>query len=255
MKIIYAKDYDELSRKAANRIAAQVILKSESVLGLATGSSPLGTYRRLIKLYEAGDVHFSKCRAVNLDEYCGLPEENTQSYAYFMKENLFRHIDIRPENTYIPDGMNRDMEGECGRYEETVRSLGGVDLQLLGIGHNGHIGFNEPCDFFPKETHCVELSKQTVDANSRFFPKREDVPTHAYTMGIGTIMAAKKILLIASGEAKAPILLQMATGPVCPQVPASILQFHSDVTVIADEDALDMLMENAPYLIQELPEL
>ena len=253
MKIIYAEDYADLSRKAANQIAAQVILKPESVLGLATGSSPLGTYRRLIELYDAGDVDFAACRAVNLDEYCGLSEQNDQSYAYFMRENLFRHINIRPENTHIPDGMNRDMEAECRRYEEIISSLGGIDLQLLGIGHNGHIGFNEPDSSFSRYTHCVELAKQTVDANSRFFAKREDVPTHAYTMGIGTIMAANKILLIASGEGKAHILLEMATGPICPQVPASILQLHSDVTVIADKDALGLLMEKAPHLVTGAP--
>lgn len=253
MKIIYAKDYDDLSRKTANLIAAQVILKPESVLGLATGSSPLGTYRRLIELYEAGDVDFSACRAVNLDEYCGLSEDNGQSYAYFMRENFFRHINIRPGSTHIPDGMNRDMEGECSRYEDVIASLGGIDLQLLGIGHNGHIGFNEPAGSFPKRTHCVELTEQTVDANSRFFSRKEDVPTHAYTMGIGTIMAAGKILLIASGEAKARILLEMAAGPIRPQVPASILQLHPDAAVIADKEALSLLLEKAPELVTGAP--
>ena len=253
MRILYASDYNDLSRKAANIIAAQVILKPDCVLGLATGSSPLGTYKCLIEGYEKGDLDFSRCKAANLDEYRGLPKDNDQSYAYFMYENLFKHINIDMANTNIPDGMNADAEAECKRYDEAVRALGGVDIQLLGIGHNGHIGFNEPADEFPKGTHCVDLTQSTIDANTRFFARKEDVPTQAYTMGIQTIMSAKKILLIASGEGKADIVCRMAAGPVTPSVPASVLQLHNDVTIVADKEALSVLMEKAPEMIEGLP--
>ena len=253
MRILYASDYNDLSRKAANIIAAQVILKPDCVLGLATGSSPLGTYKCLIEGYEKGDLDFSRCKAANLDEYRGPPKDNDQSYAYFMYENLFKHINIDMANTNIPDGMNADAEAECKRYDEAVRALGGVDIQLLGIGHNGHIGFNEPADEFPKGTHCVDLTQSTIDANTRFFARKEDVPTQAYTMGIQTIMSAKKILLIASGEGKADIVCRMAAGPVTPNVPASVLQLHNDVTIVADKEALSVLMEKAPEMIEGLP--
>lgn len=170
-----------------------------------------------------------------------------------MYENLFKHINIDMANTNIPDGMNADAEAECKRYDEAVRALGGVDIQLLGIGHNGHIGFNEPADEFPKGTHCVDLTQSTIDANTRFFARKEDVPTQAYTMGIQTIMSAKKILLIASGEGKADIVCRMAAGPVTPNVPASVLQLHNDVTIVADKEALSVLMEKAPEMIEGLP--
>lgn len=254
MKILYAKDYESMSRKAANIISAQVILKPNCVLGLATGSSPIATYRQLIQWYDKGDIDFSACSTVNLDEYCGLPKDNAQSYAYFMYENFFRHINIRMENTNIPDGMNPDADAECRRYNGVIRDLGGIDLQLLGIGHNGHIGFNEPGGAFEKETHCVSLTRQTIEANKRFFDRIEDVPTKAYTMGIKSIMNAKKILLVASGESKSDILYRMATGPIEPGVPASILQLHNDVTVVADEPALKALLANAPEMVSGLPE-
>ncbi len=250
MRILYAADYNEMSRKAANLIAAQVILKPDCVLGLATGSSPLGTYKCLIEGYEKGDLDFSRCSAANLDEYCGLTKDNDQSYAYFMYENLFKHINIDMANTNIPDGTNADAEAECKRYDAAVAALGGVDIQLLGIGHNGHIGFNEPADSFAKGTHRVALTQRTIDANTRFFARREDVPTHAYTMGIKTIMSAKKILLIASGAEKAPIIYEMAAGPIVPSVPASVLQLHNDVTIVADAAALSVLLEKAPELVE-----
>ncbi len=253
MRILYAADYNDLSRKAANLIGAQVIMKPDCVLGLATGSSPLGTYKCLIEAYEKGDLDFSRCFAANLDEYRGLTKDNDQSYAYFMYENLFKHINIDMANTNIPDGTNPDAEAECKRYDEAVAALGGVDIQLLGIGNNGHIGFNEPADEFPTGTHCVDLTDSTIDANARFFARREDVPTQAYTMGIKTIMSAKKILLIASGENKAPIMYEMAAGPVVPSVPASILQMHNDVTVVADAAALSILLEKAPELVEGAP--
>lgn len=241
LKIIRTRDYDDMSRKAANVISAQVILKGDSVLGLATGSTPLGIYRTLIGWYKKGDLDFSHVRSVNLDEYQGLPREHDQSYYYFMNENFFKHININRSETYLPDGTNMDAEGECRRYHEVIQSMGGVDLQLLGIGNNGHIGFNEPADDFADHTHCVKLTESTIKANARFFASEADVPRYAYTMGIGEIMAAKRILIVASGKAKAPIIKEMIQGPVTPHVPASILKFHNDVTLIADEDALSLL--------------
>ena len=237
MKICRAKDYDEMSRKTANIIGAQVSMKPNCVLGLATGSSPIGTYKELIKRYEEGDLDFSQVKSVNLDEYKGLPRENDQSYYYFMNDNFFNHINIDKANTNVPNGMEPDAEKECARYEDLIASLGGVDLQLLGLGHNGHIGFNEPAPQFDKVTHCVDLQESTIEANKRFFASADDVPRQAYTMGIGTIMSAKKIVVVVSGEDKAEIVKKAFFGPVTPEVPASILQMHPDVTVVCDEAA------------------
>jgi len=230
-----------MSRKAANIISAQVIMKPNCVLGLATGSTPLGTYKQLIEWYKKGDLDFSRVKTANLDEYKGLTRDNEQSYYYFMRENLFKHVNIKLENTNIPDGTETDAYKEAARYEEAVKELGGVDLQLLGLGHNGHIGFNEPSDIFPKDTHIVDLQESTIDANKRFFDSVIEVPRQAYTMGIGTIMRAKKILLIISGADKADILHEAICGPVTPQVPASILQLHPDVIIVADEAALSKM--------------
>ena len=241
MRIIRTKDYDDMSRKAANIIASQIVLKPDCVLGLATGSTPIGTYKNLVAAYENGDLDFSAVKSVNLDEYRGLPRENDQSYFYFMHDNLFKHVNIDLANTHLPDGTEPDSDKACADYEEIVKSYGGVDLQLLGLGHNGHIGFNEPADEFPKETHCVDLQQSTIEANKRFFASIDDVPRQAYTMGIGTIMAAKSILLIASGKDKAEIIKKAFFGPVLPQVPASILQLHPDVTIVIDEDAASLL--------------
>ena len=241
MRIIRAKDYEDMSRKAAAIIASQVIMKPDCVLGLATGSSPIGTYANLAAAYEKGDLDFSGITTVNLDEYKGLPRTNDQSYYYFMHENLFDKVNIDPANTNLPDGMEPDSDKECARYEELIESLGGVDLQLLGLGHNGHIGFNEPADAFDKVTHCVDLQESTIEANKRFFASADDVPKQAYTMGIGTIMRAKKVLLVVSGEDKAEIVAKAFSGDVTPEVPASILQMHQDVTVVADEAALRVL--------------
>ena len=241
MRIIRAKDYADMSRKAANIIAAQVILKPDCVLGLATGSTPIGTYKELIKGYENGDLDFSLVKTANLDEYRGLEKSNDQSYDYFMKANLFNHININFDNLNIPNGENPDADAECKRYEEVVKALGGQDLQLLGMGHNGHIGFNEPADEFVKETHCVDLQESTIQANKRFFEKVEDVPTQAYTMGINTIMQAKMILVIVSGADKAEIVKKAFFGPVTPQVPASILQMHPNVVVVVDEAAASLI--------------
>ena len=241
MQIYKATDYKDMSRKAANIISAQVIMKPNCVLGLATGSTPIGTYQQLIEWYKKGDLDFSDVTTVNLDEYKGLPRTNDQSYYYFMHQNLFDQVNINPENTHLPNGMEPNSEKEYARYESLIHSLGGVDLQLLGLGHNGHIGFNEPGEAFEKETHCVDLQERTIEANKRFFASADDVPKQAYTMGIKTIMQAKKILVIVSGEDKADIVAKAFFGPVTPAVPASILQMHNDVTLVGDEVALSKI--------------
>lgn len=241
MKIISAPDYAAMSRKAANIISAQVILKPDSVLGLATGSTPVGVYRQLADWYRKGDLDFAKVRTVNLDEYCGLAPDHPQSYRFYMETNLFSQVNIQPGNTHLPDGLAADPAAECVRYDHLISALGGIDLQLLGIGHNGHIGFNEPDEAFGKMTHQVRLNTMTVEANARFFTDADEVPKFAFTMGIRAIMQARKILLVVNGFDKADILKQALTGPVTPAVPGSILQLHPDVTVVADEAALAQL--------------
>ena len=241
MRLIKAKDYQEASRQVANIISAQVILRPDSVLGLATGSSPIGAYQQLIEWYNKGDVDFSRVRSVNLDEYVGLAPSHEQSYAYFMHHNFFDSINIKPENVHLPDGLDPDAEGQGEKYDALIRSLGGVDLQLLGIGRDGHIGFNEPCGEFVKGTHCVELTQDTREANARFFGSVDLVPKTAYTMGILDIMQARRVLMIATGSSKAAIVKDAFWGPVTPQIPASILQLHPDFTLVADEEALAMV--------------
>ncbi len=243
MRLIQTKDYREASRQVANIISAQVILKPDSVLGLATGSSPIGAYQQLIEWYNKGDVDFSRVRSVNLDEYVGLAPSHEQSYAYFMHHNFFDFINIKPENVHLPDGLDPDAEGQGEKYDALIRSLGGVDLQLLGIGRDGHIGFNEPCGEFVKGTHCVELTQDTREANARFFGSIDLVPKTAYTMGILDIMQARRVLMIASGSSKAAILKDAFWGPVTPQIPASILQLHPDFTLVADEEALAVVKQ------------
>ena len=240
MKIYRAKDYDDMSRKAANIISAQVILKPDCVLGLATGSTPIGAYKQLVEWYNKGDLDFSEVTTVNLDEYKGLPRDNDQSYYYFMRENLFKHVNIPEGRSFLPDGTEPDSEKACSRYNEIIHQVGGIDLQLLGLGQNGHIGFNEPDDHFSLETHCVDLTPSTIEANKRFFEKKEDVPRQAYTMGIKTIMQAKRVLLVASGKEKAQALRDAVYGPVTPALPASILQYHKNVYIVADEAALSL---------------
>ena len=243
MRIIRAKDYMDVSRKAAAIIAAQVQLKPDCVLGLATGSSPVGTYKELIAKYESGELDFSQVMTVNLYEYVGLTADHDQSYAYFMRNNLFDHVNIDQANCNIPNGMNPDAEGECARYDAVIAGFGGADLQLLGLGPNGHIGFNEPGEAFVKGTNKVELTKATIDANARYFEKREDVPTHAYTMGIGGIMQAKRVLLVVNGKGKAPAVKDCFFGPIKPQAPGSILQLHPDFILVADEEALSLVAD------------
>ena len=243
MRIYLEADYAAMSRRAANLIAAEVIRRPDCVLGLATGSTPIGTYENLIARNRAGDLSFREVRTVNLDEYKGLAPTHDQSYRYFMQTNLFDHIDIRPENTNVPDGLAADANAECARYDALVASLGYADLQLLGLGRNGHIGFNEPDDHFTKETHVVDLTDSTIDANARFFATRDDVPRQALTMGVGCIMAARRVLLIASGADKADALYNAVCGPISPDCPASILQLHGDVVVVGDEAALHRIVE------------
>lgn len=240
MKIIKTTDYNDMSRKAAHIISAQIIYKPNSVIGLATGSTPLQTYNYLIDWYKKGDLDFSQVTTFNLDEYYGLTKINKQSYYYFMQDKLFNHININPDNVHIPDGTNQNVEQECLKYEKAILDAGGIDLQLLGCGHNGHIGFNEPSDVFNTDTHLVNLTESTIQANKRFFESEDDVPRKSYTMGIKTIMNAQKILMIVSGESKKEIVKKAFFGPVTPMVPASILQLHSDFTLVVDEDAFSL---------------
>ena len=237
MRTIVFQSKRELGEAAAILFAAQVIKKADSVLGFATGSTPLETYAALSRLSQKGIVDFSAVRTYNLDEYVGLPATHEQSYAFFMHENLFAKINIRPENCHLPDGMAGDPDAECASYEQKINAAGGIDLQLLGIGHNGHIGFNEPGDVFPTATHCMTLTPETIDANKRFFDSADDVPRRALSMGIGTIMKARGIVLLIHGAEKADICQKALNGPVTPRVPASILRYHPNVTVLLDQAA------------------
>lgn len=244
MRIVLAEDYRDMSRKAANIISAQIILKPGSILGLATGSTPVGIYRQLAEWYRKGDLDFSEAATVNLDEYYGLGSADEQSYHYFMEKNFFSQVNLRPERHFLLDGKNEDSDAECARYEALIASLGGIDLQLLGLGHNGHIGFNEPAETFAGGVHLVNLAERTIEANRRFFPSAEAVPAQAYTMGIQTILHAEKILLAVSGEDKAEVLRQVIKGPVSPRVPGSVLQLHPDVVVVADKAAAGKLQRD-----------
>ncbi len=241
MKLVKVKDYEEMSRKAAELMAAQILIKPDSVLGLATGSSPIGLYENLVKWYNKGDLDFSSLTTINLDEYKGLDPENEQSYAYFMKDNLFSHVNIPSHRTHLPDGTAEDAAAECLRYTALIEELGYADLQLLGLGRDGHIGFNEPGDFFQRDVHVADLEESTIEANKRFFESADDVPRQAFSMGIGTILKAKKILVVVSGEDKAEALKNVLYGEITPKVPGSALQLHRDVTVIADEAARSLL--------------
>ncbi len=247
IKIICRSTNEEVGRAAAGVIAEIVKKKPDAVLGLATGSSPLSTYASLIEMCKNGELSFKDVKSVNLDEYVGLTPEHDQSYAYFMSTNLFNHIDIDKSNTNLPSGIAKDPLEECKRYDAVTKSMGGVDVQVLGIGHNGHIGFNEPADSFSKGTGHVILTDSTIDANARFFASRDEVPTSALSMGIGQIMEADKILMIALGKGKAEILEKAFFGEVTPRVPASILQFFKgECILVADEDALSLIKEKHP---------
>ena len=241
MRIICAKDYKEMSEMAADIIGAQILLKPDAVLGLATGSTPIGTYEELVRRYEAGRLDFGKIKTVNLDEYRGLTRDNDQSYYYFMHTHLFDHININKNNTNVPDGMEPDALKAGQDYENIIKNYGGIDLQLLGLGNNGHIGFNEPGDEFIDKTHVVDLTESTIEANKRFFASIDDVPKQAYTMGIGSIMRAKRVLMVVNGKGKAEIVKEAFFGPITPKVPASILQLHNDFILIGDVEALSCL--------------
>ena len=246
MRFYRAKDYYFASRAAANIISAQVIMKPDCTLGLATGSTPIGTYEQLIKWYEKGDLDFSRVTTVNLDEYKGLSPENNQSYRYFMEKNLFSKINIDCRKTHVPNGLESDPLKACSDYDSTIAACGGIDLQLLGLGLNGHIGFNEPADTFDVDTHCVDLTQSTIEANSRFFASMDLVPKQAYTMWIKAIMQAKKIVIVATGENKAAIIQKAFYGPITPMVPASILQLHPDCTLIGDEASFRLISNALP---------
>jgi len=245
MTIIRAKDYNEMSRTAANIVSAQVILFPECVLGLATGDTPIGMYNQLIEWNKKGDLDFSQVKTVNLDEYIGLAKEHYQSYFWFMQQNFFNHININAKNVFLPDGLVSDTQNECARYEDRIQTLGGIDLQVLGLGHNGHIGFNEPGTVFKKKTHVVTLTERTIAANSRFFRDTEEMPKKAITMGMGTIMQAKRIVLMCAGEDKSEILYKALCGDIDPMVPASILQLHNNLTIVADDEALRLVRQDA----------
>ncbi|MCR4694332.1 MAG: glucosamine-6-phosphate deaminase [Pseudobutyrivibrio sp.] len=247
MRVYAEKTYDDMSKRAASVIAAQVVNKPDCVLGLATGSSPVGTYKKLVEWYNAGDIDFSQVKSVNLDEYVGLDGSNDQSYRYFMDTNFFNHVNIDKNNTYVPQGTELDEAKACGNHEAIIKKLGGVDLQLLGIGRNGHIGFNEPDDHFTKDTHRVDLTPSTIEANARFFANEDEVPKQAYSMGIRTILSAKKILIVASGEDKAEAIAKSFFGPITPEVPGSVLQLHPDVTLVADAAALSKVKDIADF--------
>lgn len=237
MNIIKVKNYKELSMQAAGIVAAQISRKKNTVLGLPTGQTPLGMYQELIKRFRKGEIDFSQVITFNLDEYYGLSPEHPQSYNYYMWQTFFNNINIKKENVFIPDGVTKDVQKECRYYESLIEKKGGIDLQFLGIGDNGHIGFNEPAIALNSNTHLVNLSQATIEANSRFFNDIEDVPRKALTMGMGTIMKAKQIILLASGMKKAPAIAKTINGKVSTEVPASLLQLHRDVTIIVDKDA------------------
>lgn len=241
MKVMVVENYEEMSRKTANIVASQIILKPNSTLGLATGDTPLGMYKELVYLYRMGDIDFSDIKVFNLDEYYGLSKNNPRSYNYYMENNFFKYINVKDENKNIPNGMAIDIDRECRDYENKIEKSGGIDIQVLGIGRNGHIGFNEPDVKFEATTHLVNLDEITIEANSRFFNSIEEVPTKAISMGIKTIMHAKKILLLASGKEKAEAIFNAVKGKITPEVPASILQLHPDIILIVDTDAASLI--------------
>lgn len=237
MKVLIVKNYEEMSKKAAEFMAEIVNEKPEAILGLATGGTPVGMYKELIGMNKAGKVDFSKVTTVNLDEYVGLAGDHEQSYRYFMNTNLFNHINVNKDKTFVPNGLAENIEEECKKYDERIKELGGIDLQLLGLGGNGHIAFNEPDNHLVVGSHLTGLTQDTIDANARFFESANEVPKTAVTMGLGGIMQAKKILLIASGEGKADAVEAMMNGKITTDCPASMLQMHRDVTIIVDEAA------------------
>ena len=243
MNIFIKEDYEAMSKKAANMVAGQINLKPDSVIGLATGSTPEGMYKELVQLYNADSVDFSDVTTFNLDEYDQLPPENEQSYKYYMNKYLFDKVNMRPERVHVPNGVSPDVGEMCAKYDQLIESNGNMDLQILGIGNNGHIGFNEPDVKFEAGTHLVALDDETIEANARFFKSSDDVPKKAISMGIRNIMHAKKVVLIANGASKSLMLKEMLFGPVTPKVPASVLQLHNDVTIIIEKEAAVHVLE------------
>lgn len=241
MKLIVVNNYEELSKVAAKEFSKVIKEKENAVLGLATGGSPVGMYKELIRMYEQKELNFSKITTVNLDEYIGLNPEHNQSYRYFMNNNLFNHINIDKSNTFVPNGLAEDLEAQCKEYDQKISELGGIDIQLLGVGNNGHIAFNEPNNELSSGTHIISLTDNTIEANARFFDNIDDVPRKAITMGVGGIMKAKKIILIASGESKAEAIKGIFSGKITTANPATMLQMHRDVTVIVDEAAAKLI--------------
>lgn len=243
MKIVVADNYEAMSKVAADNIQDVITEKNDAILGLATGSSPIGTYEELIRRYNEGKIDFSKIRTINLDEYIGLHESHNQSYRYFMNEKLFDHINIKKENTYVPNGSAENIDEEAKNYDKIIEDLGGIDIQILGIGNNGHIAFNEPDKALNVGTHVTSLTQNTIEANSRFFESLDDVPKTAVTMGIGQILKAKKILLLANGKNKAEAIKGILSGKITTDNPATMLQLHSDVTVIIDKEISDEIVK------------
>ena len=241
MKLIVVNNYEELSKVAAKEFSKIIKEKENVVLGLATGGSPVGMYKELIRMYEQKELNFSKITTVNLDEYIGLNPEHNQSYRYFMNNNLFNHINIDKSNTFVPNGLAEDLEAQCKEYDQKIAELGGIDIQLLGVGNNGHIAFNEPNNELSSGTHIISLTDNTIEANARFFDNIDDVPRKAITMGVGGIMKAKKIILIASGESKAEAIKGIFSGKITTANPATMLQMHRDVTIIVDEAAAKLI--------------
>ena len=241
MKLIVVENYEELSKVAAQEYANVIKENPKAVLGLATGGSPIGMYKELIKMYENKELDFSNVTTVNLDEYVGLNPEHEQSYRHYMNENLFKHINVDITKTFVPNGLAEDLAAQCKEYDEKIKELGGIDVQLLGIGNNGHIAFNEPDTELSAGTHVISLTQNTIEANARFFDNIDDVPKTAITMGVGGIMKAKKIILIASGESKAEAIKGIFSGKITTENPASMLQMHRDAVVIVDKDAAKLL--------------
>ena len=237
MKIIRAKDYADMSRKAANIISAQVIMKPNCVLGLATGGTPVGAYQQLVEWYNKGDIDFSEVTTVNLDEYRGLPKDHPESYWSFMHRHLFDHVNINPARINLPDGTNPDADAACAQYNQIIHSVGGIDLQLLGIGHDGHIGFNEPGEAFELETHCVNLTAETIEANKRFFESKDDVPRQALTVTIPALCRARFMFCSVPGSTKADAVARMLQGDVTVDCPATILRRHAHAALYIDRDA------------------
>lgn len=241
MEVIIQSDYAQMSRVAARMVVEVLNAKPNAVLGMATGSTPLGLYQELVRLYKAGEVDFSRVTTFNLDEYVGLPTNHPQSYHYFMRENFFNHVNIQPQNINIPSGTTDNYPAFCEWYEQRIEECGGIDLQILGIGSDGHIAFNEPTSSMRSRTRLKTLAKQTIDDNARFFERREDVPVYAITMGVGTILDARKLVLVASGKAKARAIAQAVEGPVTSMVTASAIQLHRSAIVITDQEAAAQL--------------